>query len=471
MARERHERHEGHRRDERDGWDDAREATGPTDPTDLTHPTDPADLGTDDPASPITPGSARNALRYPVFRRVFAGAFLSNIGTWMQNVVLGALAYDLTDSSTFVGVVIFAQLGPALVLAPIGGVLADRIDRRRLLVAIAAWQLVLSLVLTALVIPDDPNRIALVVVVAGIGIAQAIYMPTYVALLPQLVDRRDIPGAVSLNSAQMNSSRVIGPALGALLDSRLGAAPVFALNALSYLFIIWAVLGVRLPRPRRDGRAASGLRALGDGFRVARRDPVITRCLVTIFTLSLVSLPFIGQFPVLAERNLGIDERSVSYGVLYACFGMGAVLGALSIGTVFRRRSKAQTGRVAVGVFAVALATLALLRHPAPAYPVLVAVGSAYMALATSLMTVLQERVTEQTRGRVMSLWIMGWAGMVPVGNLLAGPLIEATSVTTVLLVGAAWAAVLALVIRLDLRATPRPDRPLEAAVASGCGH
>jgi predicted MFS family arabinose efflux permease len=243
--------------------------------------------------------------------------------------------------------------------------------------------------------------------------------------------------------------------LGAFLFSTVGAAPVFAANAVSYLFVIAAVLSVRLPRPVRDGHASRGLRALGDGFRIARRDPVITRCLVTIFTLSVISLPFIGQFPVLAQRNLGVDERSTTYGVLYACFGIGAVLGAISIGTVFRRRSKAQTGRAAVAAFAVSLAVLAVLRGPLPAFPVLVVVGSAYLALATSLMTVLQERVDDNARGRVMSLWIMGWAGMLPLGNLVAGPIIEMTSVTTVLLVGAAWAGVLAVYLRIE----PKPVR------------
>jgi MFS family permease len=399
---------------------------------------------------PLVPGSARAVLRYPVFRRVFAGAFLSNIGSWMQNVVLAALAYDLTGSSTFVGVMVFAQLGPMLLLSVVGGVLADHIDRRRLLVGVASWQLLLSLVLSALVIPDEPNRVALIAVVVGIGAAQAIYMPTYAALFPQLVDRRDIAGAVSLNSAQMNTSRVVGPVIGAWLDSRFGAASVFAGNAASYLFVIAALLTVRLPPPIRDRHGSTGLRALGDGLRVARGDLIIRRCLITIFTLSVISLPFIGQFPVLAQRNLGVDERSTTYGLLYACLGVGAVIGALAIGTVFRQRSKAHIARLAAAGFAAALATLAVLREAAFAFPVLMVVGFCYLSMATSLMTILQERVDENARGRVMALWIMGWAGMLPVGNLIAGPLIEMTSVTAVVLVGAAWAGVLAFYLRLE---------------------
>ena len=166
--------------------------------------------------APIRPGTARAALRHRVFRRVFIGAFLSNIGTWMQNVVLGALAYDLTDSPTFVGVLLFAQLGPLLLFSLVGGLLADvvrpapaahrGVDRCR----------ACSPSLLALRRPAATTRraSALVAIVFVIGMGQAVFGPTYSALLPVLVGREDLAGAISLNSAQMNGSRVIGPAIG-----------------------------------------------------------------------------------------------------------------------------------------------------------------------------------------------------------------------------------------------------------------
>src|SRR4030095_16354320 len=159
------------------------------------------------------------------------------IGNWMQMVVLGALAYDLTDSSTFVGLMVFAQLGPLLLLSMVGGVLADRVDRRRLLIGVTSTQLVLALVLAAIVAPDEPNKVALLAVVFAIGVGQAIYGPTYAALLPQLVDRRDLAGAVSLNSTQMNASRVIGPVIGAFLYALIGAPAVFVGNARAFPFL------------------------------------------------------------------------------------------------------------------------------------------------------------------------------------------------------------------------------------------
>lgn len=414
---------------------------------------------------PYNPGSARAALAYPLFRRVFFGAFLSHTGTWMQNVVLGALAYHLTGSSTFVGVMIFAQLGPFLVLSTVGGILADRLDRRLLLIWVSVSQSILSLALAVVVIPDDPNLTLLIAVVFAIGMGQAIFGPTYVALLPQLVDRRDLAGAVSLNSAQMNAARVIGPPIGAFLDSWLDAPAVFVGNAVTYLFVIAALATIRLPAPN-NGPASKGLRALGDGFRIARRIPVVWRCVVIMFTFSLISLPFIGQMPVLAERNLGIDERSPGYGWLYACFGAGAMIGALSIGTVFSRSRKEELARWALLGFAAALALFSLLRSPAPAYPAAILVGLTYFGLVTSLATVVQERVADHERGRIMALWLMSFAGTVPLANLLAGPLIELTSITTVLLVGAAWALLLVGYAKLDrveattLTSATRPAQP-----------
>jgi MFS family permease len=419
----------------------------------------------DDDPRPYAPGSARAVLRYSTFRRVYLGAFLSNVGMWMQNVVLGALAYSLTGSSSFVGLVVFAQLGPMLFLASVGGLMADRLDRRRVLVGVSLSQLLLSLVLAGIVAPDHPNRTALLAVVFAIGIGQAIYGPTFAALLPQLVERRDLSGAISLNSAQMNASRVVGPVIGAFLDSLAGASTVFVVNAGSRLFVVVALLTVQLPRPLVDHAASRGLRALGDGLAIARRNPMVGRCLVIISTYSLISLPFIGQFPVLAERNLGIDERSTAYGALYACFGIGAVAGALSIGTVFSQRSKARLARFGLMAFSGALGVLALLRGPMPAYPAVAVVGFTYFALVTSLMTLLQEEVEDRVRGRVMALWIMGWAGMVPVGNLVAGPLIELTSMTTVMLVGAGFALALTAYARLE-PSHLAPALPPDVAVA-----
>jgi predicted MFS family arabinose efflux permease len=393
----------------------------------------------------LIPGTARAALAYPTFRRLYWGAFGSNIGTWMQNAVLGAYALTLTGSASFVGLIVFAQLGPLLLFSLVGGALADVFDRRILLLSVAVEQMVLSVVLAWLTLTADPNRVALVGIVLAIGVGQAIHAPTYSAALPALVDRKDLAGAISLNSAQMNASRVVGPAIGGVLYAAVGVSWVFAINAATYLIVIGVLLVIHLPRVEQDPDEPSGLRRLLGGFRVARQDRTIRRVLLTMAMFSLFCLPFVTQMPVIAERNLGIDARSSAFGLFYACLGIGAVVGSLSIGTVFARYSKRRLVRQGMLLFSASLAVLAVLRHPLPAYPVMIVVGMAYFGTVTSLATVLQEQLDDRVRGRVMALWVMCFGGTVPIGGLVAGPVIEATDVTDVMLFGALMAAVLSL--------------------------
>ena len=402
----------------------------------------------------IRTGTARAALRHQVFRRVFIGAFLSNIGTWMQNVILGAMAYDLTHSPTFVGVLLFAQLGPLMLFSLVGGLLADIIDRRRLLITVSVTQALLSVGLAWVARVHNPSHIGLVGITFLIGVGQAIFGPTYSALLPVLVDKDELSGAISLNSAQMNGSRVLGPVIASAFYARTGASVVFLVNAASYLLVIWSLLTVRLPAPIVDKTGPQGFRRLAAGFEAAKADYVVGRSLVIVFLFSLLSLPFIGQLPTLADRNLGIGARSQEYGYLYACFGVGALIGALSIGTVLAGRSQERVTRVGLVVFAGFLAVFSLVRSPAAAYPTILLVGLAYFAIITALSTVLQERLDDRNRGRVMALWIMGFGGTVPIGNLIAGPLIEWTSVTTVVLGGAVVAVALAAFANLHDPAT-----------------
>ena len=393
--------------------------------------------------------AARAALRHRDFRVVWLGAFASNIGTWMQNVTLGALAYELTKSPTFVSLVTFAQLGPLLVLSIVGGALADTIDRRRLTVIAQSGQMLGAVVLGLVVLGEEPNRTAIVLTVLGIGICNALNAPAWVALLPSLVPRDQLPGAVSLNSTQMNASRVVGPAIAGVLYPVIGASGVFFVNAATYVFAIGSLLMVQAPAaPPRDDDTPRGLRRLASGVAVLRRDALVRRVIGGLFVFSLLCLPFIGQMPTIAEENLDLDVESLGYGLLYACFGLGAVTGAVSIGTFLsnvNRRVVVLRGLVG---FALSLAVFGLLRHPAPAYAVVAALGFSYFATVTALNTILQVHLDDAVRGRVMSLWLMAFGGTVPLGLMLAGPIAEATSITVVLLYGAAVAVILFLWVR-----------------------
>jgi MFS family permease len=393
---------------------------------------------------PIRTGTALAALRQRTFRIVFVGAFLSNIGTWMQSVILGAYAYSITHSSAFVGLLVFALFGPQLLLAIVGGAIADALDRRLLLIVISVEQLVLSVGLAWLVHGSNPSHLVMILLVVGMGVGQAVYAPAYAATLPNLVDRQNLAGAISLNSAQINASRVIGPAIAGFAYHAVGPSWVFLINAASYLFIVGALLAVRLPRVSRSEHHESGLRNLTAGVRAARTDRVVTRSLVTIALYSLLCLPFIGLMPVVAARAFGLDPRSGGYGVLYACFGIGALLGALSIGTVLVSVSRQRVVRIAMVGFAVSLGAFALVRIPAPAFPLVAVVGAFYFAIVTALSTATQERLADETRGRVMALWLMAFGGTISIGNLLGGPIAGWIGVRPLLLFGSAVALVLA---------------------------
>jgi predicted MFS family arabinose efflux permease len=302
----------------------------------------------------------------------------------------------------------------------------------------------------------------LTVMVVMVGVGGAMFGPAYSAVLPGMVGKKDLPGAVSLNSAQMNLSRVIGPPIGAVAFHFVGPAWVFVGNAATYLFVVIALMMVTLPTVAPRMVQVSRWRELTAGVTVARQDKVVGRCLITVFVFSLLALAFLGQMPVVAAHNLGIQPSSSNYGILYGSFGVGAFIGAISIGTVFARTSKALIVRVCLVAYAVALAVFALLRVALPAYFVVAIVGAFYFAFITALNTAMQTRLPDETRGRVMALWIMGFGGTVALGNLLIGPVVSAIGITDVLLFGAAVA--LALSWYADVR-TPE-DQVLRAGAS-----
>ncbi|HUP87162.1 MAG TPA: MFS transporter [Acidimicrobiales bacterium] len=412
-------------------------------------------------------GSARAALAHRPFRIVWLGSLASNVGTWMQNVALGAFAFKLTHSAGFVALLGFAQLGPLLALSIVGGLLADTIDRKWLLIGCQIQQMVLSIVLAIVVAGDQPSKTALLLCVLALGVGNALNAPTLSAVLPQLVGKKDLAGAVSLQSVQLNLSRVVGPAIAGLILPVVKTQGIFAINAATYLFAIGSLMAVAIPRPYPTF-GEQGLRRLIGGFAVARRDPLVRRCLLGITSISFFCLPFIGLLPVIADNNLELDTQGAGYGVLFACFGLGAALGAIAVGTVLVNRSKATAVRVGLLLFGVSLGVFSILRHPLPAYPVIFCVGLFYFGTVTSLSTVLQSHLEESVRGRVMALWIMGFGGTVPIGLLIGGVIADRTSVTTVVLIGASVAVILAAVT--DLRGKDQSTASSGTASTSGSG-
>ena len=391
---------------------------------------------------PYQRGTAAAALRHRDFRIVYIGTFSSNIGTWMQNVILGEFALNLTHNGAYVGLLYFGQLGPLLFLSMMGGLLADRVDRRRLLVSLQVVQGLLSFALAAVAWTAHPSTALIAVLVFAIGIANALGAPGLSAILPTLVPAEDLNGAVALTSVQMNLSRVIGPVIGGLIFVALDAGPVFAINAVTYVFAVIGLVWAHYPRYAHTSEDERRRHRLLDGVRIARADPVIKYVLLTLFSFSFFSVTFVGIMPVVAKYDLGVTGGL--YALLYATFGVGAAAGAMTVGSVLAHRSKVALLRPGFVAFAISLAAFAVIRNVPAAFVSIAVVGYLYFLVITCLSTTLQRRLRDEQRGRVMALWIMLFGGTVPLGVLVAGPFSKSHS-TEVLLIGAVWALVLAL--------------------------
>ena len=393
------------------------------------------------PAPPRRHGTAAAALANRNFRLLWFGLFASNIGTWMQNVALPAYVDNRTESASWVAVFAFAQMGPLLLLSIPGGVLADRFRPKPWMVSMQSEQLVLSLVIAALVARHS-SLMALLGVQLLIGIGNALNAPAMQGVMPNLVPREDLAGAISLNSVMINGSRVIGPAIAAVMLSwGVSTSQIFVVNAVTYLFVIVAILVIAIPRhqPSTEHRGFANLMI---GIRIARERTVIGRLLVGMTLFSFCCLTYVALFPTVARLNLGATGST--YRWLYATWGLGACCGALAVGTVLAKRDKRTLiGPLFIG-FAIMLAIFTALRSPGLAFPVGFVLGFFYFALATCMLTVVQQNLHNYERARVMSLWFMAFGGTVGICGLAFGPIVDAIGARPVMWFGAAAALGLA---------------------------
>lgn len=392
--------------------------------------------------SPPRPGTARAALAYRDFRVMWLSSFASSVGVWMQQVVLPAYVYSRTGSAAQVAIFSFAQLGPLLLLSIPAGVMADKFERRKWLITAQCIQMTGSVLLGVISSMDGPIT-ALFAAQLIVGIGNSLNAPAFSAVLPSLVRPEDLGGSISLSSTSVNGSRVMGPILAAILmNIGLDTPHIFFINATTYLIVMSAVMRITLPPSGKSTEA--GLRSLTLGFRVARERPVVGRVLLTMFSFSLLSLPYVGLFPAVADLTFGIQPRTTLYKWLYATWGLGAMFGALSIGTVLAGIDKRRTARMGFVAFAIAMCAFASSPNVPLAFVTGFLLGIAYFSTTTSLMTVLQSRLEIEVRARVLSLWFMAFGGTIPLGNIIFGPVMDAIGSRPVLYLAAAWSLFLA---------------------------
>jgi MFS family permease len=358
------------------------------------------------------------------YRLFFSGQVVSLVGTWMQNISLAWYVIDLTHSPVAVGFLAFCRFAPFTIFGLISGVVADRFDNRRLVMTTQTASMIVAAALTALAFSGLEIVWLAYLLAAAAGTALVFDAPGRQALTFQMVGRDELPNAVALNASMFNASRVVGPAVAGVLIAAFGVGVCFAINTLSFLAVLTGLALMRvdelvpLDRPERH---PPWIKSVGEGIRYARRSPRIRLVLLMTTVVSTVGFNFHVLVPVLAADTLEAGPRV--FGILSAAFGGGALTGALLSASLGRASWKALLA--GVGGFSIALLALAPLHTVVACAALLYVVGVCFTLWTANSQSLLQLTAPDHLRGRVVSLYLFAFAGLAPLGGLLAGWLSE----------------------------------------------
>jgi MFS family permease len=373
------------------------------------------------------------ALRYRNFQLFFAGQLISLVGTWMDNIAEAWLVYRLTGSSLLLGTVAFAGQIPVFLLAPIGGMVADRWDRRRVVVATQAASMVLAGILAGLTLSGRVKVWEVILLASLMGVVNAFDIPARQAFLVDMVGREDLMNAIALNSSMFNGARVIGPAIAGILVASIGEGWCFFANSVSYIAVIAGLLMMRISRRAVEEHHASAFEHIAEGFRFVRRTAPILALLLLLGLVSLVAMPYSVLMPIFAARIL--HGNATTLGTLMGATGIGALTGALVLASRTGLKGLSRWVAVSCAGFGVALILFSLSRWYLLSVILLVPVGFAMMVQMASSNTLIQAMVPDRLRGRTMAVYSMMFMGMAPLGSLLSGALAER--------IGAPWTVAL----------------------------
>ena len=384
------------------------------------------------------------ALRNRDFRLFWAGNFLSNIGTWMQNVAQGWLVLQLTNSAFWLGVVGFCSTIPILLFALVGGVIADHVNKRKLLIVTQSAMMVFAFAMAVLAYLNIIRVSHVALLAAGTGIAMSLNTPTYQALVPRLIPREDLINAIALNSAQFNMSRVLGPTLGGFAMAAVGVAGNFFLNGLSFLAVIIALTQIRYKEEIAPGEGHFLLK-LKQGFAYVFAREEMSSLVMLVSIASLLVLPYLVFVPYFARDVLHSDERGL--GILMACSGIGSFFAA---GTIAYLGKVARRGRfvfgASLGFFATIIA-FTFSRSFALSGGLLMLAGFFMIMMVATINGLLQHLSDDYMRGRVMSIYSTAFLGLPPIGSLIAGSLARVISAAHAIAGMVALAFVAAIVV------------------------
>jgi MFS family permease len=376
------------------------------------------------------------ALRHRNYRLFFCGQTVSLIGTWMTRIATSWLVYRLTGSALLLGLVGFAGQIPSFLLAPLAGVLVDRWDRHRLLVATQVLAMVQSAALAGLALAGVINIWHVLALSLFQGLINAFDMPARQAFVVEMVEKReDLANAIALNSSMVNAARLLGPSIGGVVIAAVGEGWCFFGDAVSYLAVIASLLLMRIaPRPRRASQEKRVLPELREGWAYVAGSPPLRSILLLLALVSLVGMPYTVLMPVFASTILHGGPHTL--GFLMGATGVGALLGAVFLAN---RRTVLGLGKVipiAAGLFGAGLIGFSLSRQLWLSLVLLLVTGLGFMVHMAASNTLLQTLVDDDKRGRVMSFYTMAFMGTTPFGSLLAGSLADRIGTPPTLFVG-----------------------------------
>ena len=401
--------------------------------------------------TPPRGGMARlgRAFRHPAFRYFFLGQMVSLTGTWVQMVAQSWLVYRLTGSALMLGTVVFVNQLPMLLLTPLAGTLADRLPKRRLVIATQSAQMGFAALLAGLTLSGVVDVGAVLAIAGLVGIAQAFDVPTRQAFVVEMVGKDDLPNAIALNSSLFNAARLVGPSIGGMLVALVGEGWCFALNAASFGAVILSLVFMPATYPAPVASMRKGFAAIAEAFAYVRAEPRALGLLGLAGWTSLVGMPYTTLLPIYADLRHGGGPATL--GLMMAAAGAGALTAALTL-AVFGRAPGQRVAALAAVVFGAALACFALTASFPLSLGALAVAGFAMMTEVGSVNIGLQLMVPDALRGRVMALFSMMFLGMAPFGGLLVGAAAEGLGVLAATALGGGLSASAGLVILLTMK-------------------
>ena len=364
---------------------------------------------------------ALRALRSRHYRLFVAGQLISLVGTWMQMVAQSWLVYRMTGSAALLGLLGFAGQIPVFVLAPLGGVIADRVSRHRVLVTTQTTMMALAAALAGLTLSGHVQVWHLFALASLLGVVNAFDIPARQAFVIEMVEREDLMNAIALNSSMVNGARIVGPAVAGVVVAAVGEGWCFFLNAVSYVAVIGALLLMRLPRRLRAAPQVSAWASIVEGFVFSWQTAPVRALLLLLGLVSLMGMPYSVLMPIFADRILGGGPHA--YGLLMSASGVGALAGAATLTVRRHIRGLGRWVAVSAAGFGVSLIAFSFSRSLWLSALLLVPAGFCMMVEMAASNTLIQAMVPDRLRGRVMAVYSMMFMGMAPLGALIAGAL------------------------------------------------